>query len=461
MQYNEGGHDYVYGLNDYIYTYSGVPGYGYTQLPFHKGGKEKTIGLYADDTVRAGSRLTLNLGLRFDNSRAVYEAYPILDRLGNPTGQSTAASDNLFTWNVVSPRVGLNYKLTGDGKTVLKAHYGRYYRGIITQEFDDAGPAVTPRYIFSGSYDGAGNPADASVISDNSNLRIDPNFKDPYTDQFIAGFDRELFKDVGLEVNYVYKRGEHPGGWRDIGGEYVDAIYSDASGAEPSGQDITVKRLVNSKSDRLFLLTNPDTNPTRMFSRFNGVTIQLTKRMSHNWQMVTSVVVSKATGRIGSSLRSPSQRQEGYARDFGQNPNDFINTDDLLIEDHPLVVKSNLVYQLPKGFLLGLNFRQQTGRPWARQVRVSSVTGLSTTILAEPLDGHRRVQDQTILDLRAQKEFKLGGRANVAFLVDALNLFNDGANEGIGNRRADSSSFGLPTLFIAPRRIMLGAKLRF
>ena len=71
VQYNEGGHDYAYGFNDYIYTYSGVPAYGYTQLPFHMGGKQKTIGVYADDTVRVSSRLTLNLGLRFDNSRRI------------------------------------------------------------------------------------------------------------------------------------------------------------------------------------------------------------------------------------------------------------------------------------------------------------------------------------------------------------------------------------------------------
>ncbi len=461
VQYNEGGHDYLYGLNDYIYTYSGVPGYGYTQLPFHKGGKEKTIGTYLDDTIRIGSRLTVNAGLRFDNSKGQYEAYPILDKNGAPTGQSTAANNDLFTWNVVSPRLGFNYKLTEDGKTVLKAHVGRYYRGIITQEFDDASPALTPRFIFSGTYDALGRPRETSVVSDNSNLRIDHGFQAPYTDQYSFGFDRELLKNVGLEVNYVYKKGEHPGGWTDIGGKYAPAIYKDTTGAEPSGKDITVLRLTNSKTDRVFLLTNPDTDPQRMFSRFNGLTVQLTKRMSNNWQMVTSVVLSKATGRIGSSLRSPSQRQEGYARDFGQNPNDFINTDDLLIEDHPLVLKTNLVYQLPKGFLIGVNLRHQSGRPWARQVRVSAVTGFTTTILAEPLDGHRRVEDQTILDLRGQKEFKLSGRANIAVLVDALNMLNDGANEGIGSRRADSSSFGLPTVFIAPRRLMLAAKLRF
>ena len=461
VQYNEGGHDYVTGYNDYIYTYGGVPAYGYTQLPFHQGGKMKGIGVYVDDTIRATDRLTFNGGVRYDYSKAQYESFPILDRLGSPTAQTTQANGNVFDWKSVSPRVGFNYKLTGDGKTVLKAHYGRYYRGIVTQEFDDAVPSVSPRFMFSGTYDAAGNPVGAELVGDNTNLRVDPGFKDPYTDQFIASFERELLKNIGLQVSYVFKRGENYGGWRDIGGRYAQVPYLDTGGREPSGQTIMIYQLQNDPSERLFLLTNPSEGSNRMFSRFHGTTIQVTKRMSNNWQLVGSLVLSKSTGRIGSSLRSPTQRQEGYARTFGQNPNDFINTDDLLVEDRPVVAKTQLVYQLPKGFLVGLNFRYQTGRPWARQVRVSSLARISTTILAERLDGHRRVDNQSVLDLRVQKDFKLGGAASLAVFADGLNLLNDGANEGVGSRRADSSAFGVPTVFIAPRRVIVGAKFHF
>jgi hypothetical protein len=49
----------------------------------------------------------------------------------------------------------------------------------------------------------------------------------------------------------------------------------------------------------------------------------------------------------------------------------------------------------------------------------------------------------------------------VAVFVDALNLLNDNTNESIANRRADSSTFGYPTLLVLPRRLMPGAKLRF
>ena len=103
-----------------------------------------------------------------------------------PARQSRAV-DKVFDWRVVSPRVGINFKVTDSGSTLLKAHYGRYYRGIVTGEFDNTTPSITPRYVFSGLYSPAGVPLDKELVSDNSKLTVDPNLKNPYTDQFIAG----------------------------------------------------------------------------------------------------------------------------------------------------------------------------------------------------------------------------------------------------------------------------------
>ena len=44
VQYTQGGGNYTTGYNDYIYTYGGVPAYGYTQLPFKENGQMRTIG---------------------------------------------------------------------------------------------------------------------------------------------------------------------------------------------------------------------------------------------------------------------------------------------------------------------------------------------------------------------------------------------------------------------------------
>jgi hypothetical protein len=71
------------------------------------------------------------------------------------------------------------------------------------------------------------------------------------------------------------------------------------------------------------------------------------------------------------------------------------------------------------------------------------------------------VADQYILDVRLQKEFNLGKGVKLAIFGDGLNLLNDDANESIGDRRANSDAFALPTQFILPRRGMLGAKIEF
>jgi hypothetical protein len=83
-------------------------------------------------------------------------------------------------------------------------------------------------------------------------------------------------------------------------------------------------------------------------------------------------------------------------------------------------------------------------------------------ILMEPNTGDRRVADWNLIDLRIEKAFKLDSRGtNAAVFGDILNLTNSDAFESVGSRDAENSSFGLPTRFIAPRRLMIGAKIRF
>ena len=176
VQYNSGLGEYTFGRNDYIYTYGAIPAYGYTQLPFTQGGRLKAIGVFADDAYQIG-RATLNLGVRYDDSKGYFVAQDLLDANGNPTGAKSKAVDEVFRWRVVSPRVGINFKVNDSGSTLLKVNYGRYYRGIVTGEFDNVTPSITPRYVFSGRYSGAGVPLEKELVSDNSNLSVDPNLK--------------------------------------------------------------------------------------------------------------------------------------------------------------------------------------------------------------------------------------------------------------------------------------------
>jgi hypothetical protein len=465
FQYGIHGSDQLTGPNDTITTFSrtGRPSRGTTQLPYHQGAEVRWIGAYVDDTYRFG-RAALNLGLRYDHSTGMFPSFPLLDASGTETGAMSPANDNVYDWSTFSPRLGVNYRLTESGSSVVKAHYGRYYKELEANEFRPAVPSITPAFEFG--FDAAGNRVNFVQTSSNANLRIDPDMKAAYTDQFMVQFEQELFRNVGFQASFAHKRGEDYVGWQDVAGQYERVPYVDNAGIDATGTTVMVYRLLSNPADRVFLQTNPD----GMYTRYKGGTFMLTKRMSNNWQAIFSLVLSKAEGRLASSARAlptaqqTSQAGTGTAGTFGRDlagPNDFVNTDGLLIGDRPVVAKTQLVYRFPWGVMAAVNYQHQTGRAYARQVRVSGL-GFPTApqINMEPLTGDRRVADTNLIDLRAQKEFPVAAM-NLGVFLDALNLTNDDSYEGVGSVLGTSTGFGVPTRYVPPRRLQFGLKVRW
>jgi Carboxypeptidase regulatory-like domain/TonB dependent receptor-like, beta-barrel/TonB-dependent Receptor Plug Domain len=464
VQYSTGGRDAIVGINDYIYIVGGKQSYGYTRQPWHSGGLIHNVGTYVDDTYRLGNVVTLNLGLRYDHSQAQYQSFPILDAAGNPTGQFAPGNNDVYHWNVVSPRVGATWKVNQSGRTVVKGYYGLLYRGIFLNDFTAAVPSVTPRYYFD--ITPTGGRTNFAVVSSNTNLTIDPNYKDPYTHEVILSIEQQVMANLGLQVNYVHKAGYDYPGWQDTGGQYTQVPYIDSKGTDATGQTIMLSKLVSPFSQSVFQMTNV----AGLFSKYNGVTITGTKRMSNNWQGTMSLVLSKSEGREPSSILGPASAQSGTSGTFGTigrggtngGPNDFVNTDGLLIGDRPVVAKAQLIYKLPWNFLVSGNLQHQTGRPWARQVRVSGLGFPSSpTIYMDPLDGSRRVPSLDLIDARVQKTIPLGS-ANLDLFLDMLNLTNTDATENVLSRRGDQpSTFGVASRYVYPRRLQLGARIKF
>ena len=80
-----------------------------------------TAAGFVDDAWRLNGRVTLSLGMRLDHYQ------PILPEQQGPAGQTFPAMDPVLTFNNWAPRVGMSTDLTGDGKTVLKLHYGKFW----------------------------------------------------------------------------------------------------------------------------------------------------------------------------------------------------------------------------------------------------------------------------------------------------------------------------------------------
>jgi outer membrane receptor protein involved in Fe transport len=464
VQYSDAVARGIYGYNDFVFTStaSGVLyGYGYERQPFSYNGQARNLGAFVDDTVKVNDRLSFNLGLRYDHNKAFAAEQDELDEFGNPTGKRFPKTD-FFTWKDFSPRLGFNLKLTKDGRTVLKGHFGRYHRPIATGEFANIiGPNVKATFSGTNYNFETGTFENLTFLRGNSNLGFDPNYKSPYTDQYIVSLERELLKGLGAQVNYIYKRGRDYAAWRDITGQYVTVPFTDDLGDNPTGRTFDVYQLVSDPAERQFRISNPP----EAHSDVHAVSVVLLKRMTSKWQLNTSLTWLRGTGRVSTAGGTSIIQRGGLQfRTWGKNPNDFVNGDGRLQLDVTWTAKVQAVYQLPWGFLVSGNFQHRNNAHVIRKGSVpAELTNIpeGTTIFLEPRGNRGRLADLTLLDMRVQKDFKLGKQVRISAFADLLNLFNSDTYEDVVSSRVTASTYYWPLAPVDPRRVMLGAKIRF
>jgi outer membrane receptor protein involved in Fe transport len=94
----------------------------------------RQFGVYVQDDWRINPRLTANVGLRWDfETDMLNNSYvtPANVRTGfasvYPSNYFTDGNDRDTYYGAVQPRIGLSYDVSGDGKTIVHAGYGKYY----------------------------------------------------------------------------------------------------------------------------------------------------------------------------------------------------------------------------------------------------------------------------------------------------------------------------------------------
>ena len=471
VQYSSAQAGGLYGYNDLVLTYNlSYPGYGYgyQRQPFSYSGDTRGVGIFVDDTVRLSDRLSLNLGVRYDWNKAFSAAQDELDEFGSPTGTSFPQTD-YFTWKSFSPRLGFNWRVTADGKTALKGHWGRYHRAIATGEFANViGPSIKP--IFVGPYNLDTGQFEDLVFSEGSeNLGVSPDYDSPYTDQYILSLEREIVRGFGANLNYVHKSGRNYAGWEEIAGQYVQIPFVDDLGTDPTGRTLQISQLVSDPGERQFRIRNQPALDTSV----DAVSLGLVRPFANNWQLSASATWLRAEGGLQEGQGGAGEAGSGVGitqrgglqfRDFGKNPNNFVNAQGRLRSDVEWQFKVQVVYQLPAGFLVSANFTSRSGAHLIRRTRVSAdITGIpeSNVLLLQPRGENGRLDGVTLLDFRLQKDFRLSEDVRFSVFADALNLFNTDVTQTVQSSNVTSSVFNYPLRPVDPRRVMLGAKLRF
>jgi outer membrane receptor protein involved in Fe transport len=135
--------------------------------------------LYIQDGWRPSSRLTITAGVRADNVR-------VRDRVYNVDVQNS--------WSI-GPRIGATYVLTSDEKNVVRANYGRVADLPQTAYLPTAGGPPIGQTDFYYNPDGTavGVPLRTPPPTlQNSNQVVDPNRHQPFIDEWILGYRRQL-----------------------------------------------------------------------------------------------------------------------------------------------------------------------------------------------------------------------------------------------------------------------------
>ena len=109
------------------------------------------------------------------------------------------------------------------------------------------------------------------------------------------------------------------------------------------------------------------------------------------------------------------------------------------------------------GLVVAANFQYFSGKPWSASAQIPLAQGNQRVLLE--LRGTRRLSSQALLDLRISRTIRLGSLAHVDLMFDVLNALNDSAEEDLKTDDLYSSNFGLPTIFVDPRRAMLGVRI--
>jgi hypothetical protein len=427
----------------YVLASFGEPYYAFLWDGYLRDSINTRWSAYAQDSWTLGSRFTLNPGLRFDRY----------------TGFLKALDQEVFSTTAISPRIGFAWDATGDSRTVVRGHYGWYYDGAKSTYYDLLDPNNAPLY---GAYiDSALNIiSDVYLLSPGGTTHtMDPDIKHPRMKQGIIGVERELWSGFSVGINGI---------WRDNDQFIDDVIQTDVSeyetfvlqdpgpDGEPgtgdeTGNSIIVYDQVTDTSNNRFLITNP----ASAFRRYRGVEFSVNKRMTGNWQMQASWVISRIKGNYNNTSNFGNSSEYDSPN---TNPDFQPFREGRLTNDNTHIAKVLASYRAPWDVLVSGAFFYTSGQTFTRTVRTPSLGQGRLDMFIEPR-GSQRFDAQPRVDVKVEKQFRVAGDRRLGVTFEGFNLFNDDA---ITNRTVRSgSSYFNPLGLVQARRFRLGAVLRF
>lgn len=440
-----------------------------------------TFAAWIGDTWRLNNRLTLNLGVRWDDDLGatappgIVETDIVIDNGLEviDAGQRQGIRDH----NNIAPRVGFAYSVDDKNDLVIRGGTGAFY-SVPVSNVTFSQQIYNPNQMLASSFPYDGLPGfvqdplrgltEDDLLSGRVPLPpqvprvLDPQFKMPYTWQSTVGFQKQIGAVTGLEVDLA-----HWVMYNDVRTRSLNLKYDPATGYN-----------VNPLLGR----ANPEYGDLIWFASTgtrDNMALQsaLTRRYSRNFQAgltYTFMFFANDDGSIG------------YTGGGANNQFDYLNGEWARSTDFQRhTMRVNGLYQLPAGFSLSALYFYGSGNPSATSlatapygkpgtnrlnigapIRVAAsgldrftgpdVIGTGTVIPRNGLDGlslHK-------IDLRLTKNLTFGPKVKVALTAEVFNLLNR-ANYTAFVNQVDSATFGQPRTAQVPRSGQLGFRLSF
>ena len=407
------------------------------------------FGGWLQDDWRIGSKLTLNLGVRYDLSiNAWANDLGVPYKAGQPDFYPAGRPDDT---NNLQPRLGFAYQL--NDRTVIRGGTGSYFSDALT--IDAFWPKYNTQiariqYTNDGRADFAANPLNGAplptyeqfqTLACNSAAQA-ANFaawqaanfagaapcilnalqEMPAPNQYMQmarswnssiGFQRQVGNTLAFEADFIHSKGVHEKDTLDN----VNLAWSSATGANLPFTAANRRLFPWPEMGIISMI------PHNTRSSFRSLQTAVTKRMSNRWQ-------ASATYTLSYFYNAENQPFQGLTIVPFEVQPDLGNEFTLAADDQRHRLVFNGIWQVGKGFQLsGLHYLGagiRSGYNYGGDLRNLGAGGSARlrpdgTIVPRN-DFVQPAQNKT--DIRVQQRIPLGGRVAVDLIGEVFNAFN-------------------------------------
>ncbi len=450
---------------------------------------------FVHDAWQVHPTLTINAGLRYDLQSIAQPS------VKNPDAQLLAAGLDTSKvpedHNNFAPRLGFAWTPSFASRTVVRGGYGIFYgrtpaimigtahsnNGINVKTLSFTG-ALIPKYpaVYSAVPTGVVLPKPTIFV-------FDPNFQNPKVQQASFGVERGLTNDLAFSVTYQYVKASDLPRTIDINVSTPTTVtvpvFSAASGTQIGTSTFTRYTARPFSNFARILEFQSSAN-----SQYNGLTLDLQKRFSNNWQLRLAYTYSKVKDdKPDATAVVPGTDDAKFAQDPLNLHGDWAPGDN----DVPHRVVLSGVWSLDSysqkmggmsrailgGWTISGIISWQSGQPYSPVVNTDiNNDGNARSDRAPGFARNSfRLPHQFSVDPRLTKDIGLFAGARLQLIAEAFNLFNESNVTVVRNTyyavtntagvptkftlQDGATPFGLPTTSFGPRIMQFAAKVTF